>query len=40
LGVSSVAFLDAYLQADPLARNWMGAQAIKWLTPVADWLNK
>ncbi|HIV69987.1 MAG TPA: hypothetical protein H9903_03550 [Candidatus Aquabacterium excrementipullorum] len=32
----SIAFLDAWLQDDALARNWLSEQAPRWLKPVGD----
>lgn len=35
-----VAFLDAYVAQDALARQWLHERAAHWLSPVGDWLQK
>jgi predicted dienelactone hydrolase len=37
---TSTAFLDAQLQADSVARQWLSTDAVKWIAPVGDWLSK
>ncbi len=36
----SLAFLDANLQNDAQARQWLAEQAARWVTPIGDWVIK
>jgi hypothetical protein len=36
----SVTFLDAQLKQDPIAQEWLGRDAERWLEPVGEWRRK
>ena len=38
LRTASVAFLDAHLGSDAVARRWMAQSAARWVEPVGEWL--